>query len=441
MRRLFSSAAESSRGARGVSCNEYQPLGVEAARTMKEPSALSNGGRRAALATASGLIAVAFAGSILITPLYALFREEFGFSKVMLTLIYAAYALGNLGALFFFGRLSDQLGRKRVGLLALGLAALSALLFLFARDVAWLFAARVVSGLAVGVASGTGAAWLAELYPPEQRPRATVAAILANLIGVAFGPLISGLLGQYAPWPLQLSFLVYLAIVIAIAVLIVRARETIASPIQSLRRLQLRPRVGIPAQIRAQFIAPALTAFAGFALAGFYFALIPGILSEALNEKNIAVGGGVVFEMAVGTVLAVFLTRRLRSSSVMFAGLLLLIPSVAALVLAEALKSMTILLLGTALAGVAIGLGYRGSLQIANAIAPADRRAEVLSSYYIACFIGNSVPIIGEGIVASYWNSLIASAAFACTIAGFAVVALIAGKRYAPQASADQPVQ
>jgi predicted MFS family arabinose efflux permease len=314
-------------------------------------------------------------------------------------------------------------------------------LFLFARDVAWLFAARVVSGLAVGVASGTGAAWLAELYPPEQRPRATVAAILANLIGVAFGPLISGLLGQYAPWPLQLSFLVYLAIVIAIAVLIVRARETIASPIQSLRRLQLRPRVGIPAQIRAQFIAPALTAFAGFALAGFYFALIPGILSEALNEKNIAVGGGVVFEMAVGTVLAVFLTRRLRSSSVMFAGLLLLIPSVAALVLAEALKSMTILLLGTALAGVAIGLGYRGSLQIANAIAPADRRAEVLSSYYIACFIGNSVPIIGEGIVASYWNSLIASAAFACTIAGFAVVALIAGKRYAPQASADQPVQ
>jgi MFS family permease len=49
--------------------------------------------------------------------------QEFGFSEITLTPIYAVHVV----ALLLFGRLSDQLGRKRVTLPALGLAASSAL--------------------------------------------------------------------------------------------------------------------------------------------------------------------------------------------------------------------------------------------------------------------------------------------------------------------------
>jgi hypothetical protein len=77
------------------------------------------------------------------------------------------------------------------------------------------------------------------------------------------------------------------------------------------------------------------------------------------------------------------------------------------------------------LAGAALAFGYRGSLQVVNEVAPDDRRAEVLSSYYIACFVGNSVPVIGFGILATLTDPLTASVAFGSTVGAFGVAALI----------------
>jgi hypothetical protein len=44
-------------------------------------------------------LAAIFIGATLPTPLYPIYREEFGFGEVTLTLIYAVYVLGNVGAL------------------------------------------------------------------------------------------------------------------------------------------------------------------------------------------------------------------------------------------------------------------------------------------------------------------------------------------------------
>ena len=52
--------------------------------------------------------AVMFFGATLPSPLYPLYRVAFGFGQITLTLIYAVYVLGNLVALLFFGRRSDQ---------------------------------------------------------------------------------------------------------------------------------------------------------------------------------------------------------------------------------------------------------------------------------------------------------------------------------------------
>jgi predicted MFS family arabinose efflux permease len=84
-------------------------------------------------------IGMLYAGSTLLTPLYRLYREAFGFSPLTLTLIYSAYVLGNLTALLLLGRLSDQLGRRAVNLGAVAIGALATVLFLFASSPAWLF--------------------------------------------------------------------------------------------------------------------------------------------------------------------------------------------------------------------------------------------------------------------------------------------------------------
>lgn len=61
------------------------------------------------------------------------------------------------------------LGRRRVTVAGLVASTAGLALFALARDTAWLFAARAVQGLAVGMISGAAAAALVELEPPHDR--------------------------------------------------------------------------------------------------------------------------------------------------------------------------------------------------------------------------------------------------------------------------------
>ena len=87
------------------------------------------------------------------TPLYRLYQQAWGFSSGMLTLIFAVYAFSLLVALLTMGALSDYLGRRPVILAALGLEAVSMLMFAHAQDAQALLWSRVVQGFATGMAS------------------------------------------------------------------------------------------------------------------------------------------------------------------------------------------------------------------------------------------------------------------------------------------------
>ena len=197
---------------------------------MKAAATDRSGG--AADARVAGLeIAVMFMGSTLLTPLYVLYQREFGFSEVTLTLVYAVYVVGNLGALFFFGRLSDQIGRRRTSLPAIALGGVATLVFLFARDTPWLVVARASSGLAIGVAAAAATAWVAELIPGRDEARASTLATAANMLGITVGPLAAGLLAQFAPAPLRTIYVVYLALLGLLAWCVARLPETVPAPV------------------------------------------------------------------------------------------------------------------------------------------------------------------------------------------------------------------
>jgi len=378
-----------------------------------------------ALASIASIITVAFMGSVIITPLYTLYQRKFGFSEITLTLIYAVYVVGNVAALLLFGQISDQIGRKRAALPAILLAAFSAVLFMLAPGTLFLFLGRLLIGLAVGVASGTGTAWLAEEFGPDERQKGTLSAATANLSGIALGPLVGGLLAQYAPWPLQLPFLVYIAMLMAVAAAISRVTVTRDPQVAKLSEVRVHPRIGVPRDLLGAFAAPAVTGFAIFALGGLYFSLIPSVVVRDLHEANIAVSGFIVFEFGILAAALLVVSRRLRPETAMTAGLLALLPAVALVVVAQAARSMPLLILATAFAAVALGLGYRGSLQVVNEIAPDDRRAEVVSSYYISCFLGNAVPVIGLGVLSTLTTALTGSIVFAATIAALGIGALL----------------
>ncbi len=383
---------------------------------------------RLALVIVATELGVVFVGAILPTPLYPLFRHAFGFSQVMLTLIYAVYVLGNVAALLLFGRLSDQIGRRNVSLPAIGVGIVSALAFAFAAGTPGLFAARALSGFSTGLASGTATAWIAELY--DDRGTASRIAAGANFFGCAAGPLLGGGLAQFAPEPLRLPFFIYLVLLCAVAGATLFAPETVTAP-KPLAEVALKPRFGVPQQIWLPFVAPAVAAFATFALIAFYAALIPNLLAESLHQSAPLLAGIVVCELFGIAAVTIVSTGRLGSQAAMLGALVLLLPSVWLLVGAELARSMPLLIVAAALGGVAGGLGYRGSLEVINRIAPADQRSEVVSSYLVACFAGNSLPVIGIGLMAAATSSLIAHITFAAVITALAGIAAATGIKFA----------
>ncbi|QNK01149.1 MFS transporter [Dyella telluris] len=387
-------------------------------------------GRRAALTVATGL-AVMFVAATLLTPLYPLYRRSFGFGEITLTLVYSSYVLGNIGALFFFARLSDQAGRRFMVWPAIGVALASTAAFGLASGVAWLFVGRALSGFATGLASSTMAAWITELQP-EGANAGAVTASAANFVGLAAGPWLSALAAQFNVHPLRLPFAVYAALLVLTGIVLVRVPETVPHPQRRPAEWSLRPRLGIPRDILASFISPAVTAFLTFALFGFYAALIPGMLAEALKESRPVVSAAVVFGLFAVAAAMVVIARRLPSRTAMLGGLSLFPPAVALLVMAEHLQSMPLLLAASVLAGAAGALGYRGSLAVVNRIAPAERRGEVVATYLIMMFCGNSLPVIGIGLVSATTGALTAHVLFAGLIAVLAISGLVIGWRYAP---------
>jgi MFS family permease len=377
--------------------------------------------------TAMLAIAALYVGSTVLTPLYPVYRSEFGISQLIVTVVYAVYVVGNLTVLFLFGRLSDQLGRRAVTLAAFGLTLVSAAVFLFASGTVSLSIGRAINGFAAGLGAGALTAWIAELEPRKDRARAAAVASAGNLGGLALGGILSGLLAQYAPAPLRTVFVVFIALLIGTTVLLWRVRDTVEDKVHSFAELDVHPRVGVPADIRLQFVAPACTAFAAFALGGFVAALIPGLITQELHVSNVAVVGAIVALFFSVACLVAGLSRRLTSWTAMFCGAACVFPAVGLLIGAELDRSVPLLVLAAIAGGTAMSLSYRGSLQVVNEIAPQEKRAEIVSTYLLMCNLGNSLPVLGVGLLATALEPPTAHQVFAIVVAALAATAILTG--------------
>jgi hypothetical protein len=362
-----------------------------------------------------------FMGATLPTPLYIIYRDELHFSQITLTLIYAVYFGGAITTAFFFGRLSDETGRRVAILAAVAISMVATFVFLFADSIPMLFLGRLLSGLGIPLAASAGTAWLAELC--DGRCKAASLSAGATLAGLGLGPLVAGIVAEYAPAPLVMPFLILLALGIAAAAITWRLPETVRHCVRW-AKLSLRPRVGVPRSILGAFAAPAVTGFSAFSLLGFYSALTPSLLQRSLHVESHAIGGAVVFELYAVATLVLLATQWLSARAAMLWGLALLIPALALLVVASDAPSLPLLLIGAAVGGDAAALGYRGSLQLVNTIAPADARAETVSTYLVFCYAGVSLPVIGIGLLSAAETPAIADASFAIVIAAFALLAI-----------------
>lgn len=343
------------------------------------------------------VFAVCMAGTTLPTPLYGLYQEEFGFSALIVTVVYAVYAFGVIGVLLLAGNASDAVGRRPVLLVGLGCAAASAVCFLCVGGLGWLYAGRLLSGVSAGLFTGAATVYVRELAPRGGASRATFVATAANMGGLGCGPLLAGVLAQYAARPLELPFAVHLVLVAGSAAVLLRLAETVEErrPLRTVRP----QRPGLPAQVRAVFGPAAIASFVGFALLGLFTSVSPAFLAQSLGVHHHAVSGLVVALAFFASVAGQLVAGRVGAPHSLPLGCAALLAGLALLAGALVRELPALVVLSALVGGAGQGLAFRGAMSAVAEASPADGRAAVISTLFVVAYTGISVPVIGVGLL------------------------------------------
>lgn len=369
--------------------------------------------RRAAVAAVGYIFAVAMLGTTLPTPLYPLYGEELHFSDLMVTIIFATYAVAVMASLVAAGRISDQIGRRPALLAGLLLSALSAIVFERAGLVPLLFAGRFLSGLSAGIFTGTATATLSDLAAPESGGRATLVATVSNLAGLGSGPLVAGLLARFTAAPLQTPFWVDLLLLAPAFILVLAVPETVHVQ----RNIVLLPRLPrVPRQVWPAFIPASLSVFAGFAVLGLFSSLVPAFMAQVLGMSSPALTGLVAAAVFAASLAGSAVLAPILGSRGLIVGSAGLVLGMVLLGFALAQPSLVLLIGAAGVAGIGQGISFRQGLAALNSSASPARRAELASAYFLVAYLALSLPVVGVGFLTQLAGLRMAGIAFAALV-------------------------
>jgi hypothetical protein len=347
----------------------------------------------------SGFWAVAFAFLIVMafgtlpSPLYGLYRTRDHLSAFMVTVIYAIFAVGTIGALLSVRFIAARAGRRVTMVIAAGLLP------------AWkalpgVLVGRLITGVSVGLAAGTAITYLIELRAREDPSpsaviRARNIATAVSVGGLGIGPLVAGFLAEWASHPLTLPYLVFLGLGALALIGVATAPETrapAAAP-SSQSRASGRSR---PVRV----LVPGATAtLAAFAATGLFAGLSGLFLTAVLDRPSHALAGATLFLVFTSGVVSQLATNRLPASRVFVLGTISMLTGLALLVTAVRLSSpsLALFLLSGALIGAGAGAVFKGTTGLVLEAAPPESRVALTSDLLIALYVGLSIPVIGAG--------------------------------------------
>lgn len=367
-------------------------------RVIEGPTqAAARPSRTAWLPTAAVLLGTGW-GSNQITPMLLVYRRELGLGTGTLEALFGFYALGLIPGLLLAGPVSDSHGRRRVVLPAAALSFVASLVLMAgAHDVALLFCGRLIAGVSSGAAFAAGTAWLRETSLPPVGTAghngAARRATIAMTLGFGLGPLVAGILAQWAPASRVVPYLPHLALMAAVLVALLRVPETVEKGVARRVRLQI-PGVRSP-RFRRVVMPMAPWVFATPAIA---FALLPSVVGADRAADGIALTSSITALTALAGVLIQPLARRLdaRASSNRAGVLGLVVVGAGLVVAAIASQSQQVWLLVPAatVLGCAYGLCLVAGLIEVQHLAAEGALGGLTAAYYSLTYVGFAFPYV-----------------------------------------------
>ncbi|EOR22323.1 MFS transporter [Niallia sp. FSL W8-1348] len=360
-------------------------------------------------------------GTNIPASLYSLYRMEWGLTSGMITLVFAIYAFTVIPAIVIAGQLSDQIGKKKVLIPGIFFSLIGTFCFIIANGLGMLLIGRLFQGLSVGILNGVAVAALTELDEKKNTKKTALICALAVTLGNAFGPILSGLLGDFAPIPLRLSYYVHLLFIIPCFILLFFLNENIRP---GLKPVQLK-KPFVPKEIMKPFLLASFTSFVAWSIISMFMSLIPSNLSSFTTVTSLTISGIVV---ALGLIAAAFnqiLLKQLSLIKLITIGYVFLAVGLMLLVITINTQSLTLLLISAVLIGGGNGPAYAGSLALVNEMAPSKIKGNIVSTFFVITYLGVSLPVIGLGYLSQTFG--VAGAVTTYVLIMGALILLIAG--------------
>ena len=387
---------------------------------------------------AAVVVGLGLFASVTPSPIYHLYAERWHFGPIALTLVYATYAFGVLAALLLAGRVSDDVGRRPVLLVALGALALSSIVFMVADSIAWLFVARAIQGLATGAAISTASATLLDLHPRRDPAAVGLANGVASAGGLALGVLSSASLVQLGDAPRVLPYVVLFTLFALAFAGVVLMPEPVASP-RTLRLTLERPTV--PRVARRPFVLASLAVVSSWSIGGLFFSLGPQLGAQLFETRNVVVAGIGIVLLTGSAAVAQILFGRSPAWIGASAGSIALAGGTMAIVAAAAFESSVLYVAGSVVGGIGFGIAFLGGLRTLVAAIPANQRAAVLSAFYVVAYASLSVPAVLAGIVVTRVSLDTTFEVFGTATASIALVVAVEAWRTRPRAQPAAAVE
>jgi MFS transporter len=287
-----------------------------------------------------------------------------------------------------------------------------------------LLLARLLQGVATGAAMTTLGAALVDLNPPHAPGRAGLLNGIAPTSGLAIGALGCGVLVQYAPEPTHLIWALLLAGMVLAGIVVARIPETSAK--RPGVAASLRPKVGVPARIRADVLALAPIIVASWAIAGLYMSLGPSVAAAVFGLTNHVIGGLVVTLLAGVGALTSYVLRKWPAARVLtLAGTLLTVGSVVG-VLGVEFENIWLAAAGTVLSGVGFGASALAQFGTLATLAAPHERGELFAVALVIAYTAFSVPAVIAGFAATSAGLHPTALVYGLVVAAFGAAALLA---------------
>jgi MFS family permease len=362
------------------------------------------------------------------TPLLVLLQQSWGFPVSLLTIAFAAYAVGFLCALLTLGSLSDYVGRKPVLLVALSAELVAMVMFLLAGNVEWLIAARFVQGAATGAATAAFSAALIELAPPSRRGAGAVFGAVAPAGGLALGALLTGVAVQITTAPSAIVFGFLTVTMVADLAMVAVAAETAKR--RTGVRAALKPHLAVPANVRQFFVAVVPLQVAAWMLAGLYLGLIPSIIHGILGIDSGLLNGATAFIEPGAAAVAALAFGRIDPRATTRLGARFLVGGSLVVLLGIVGHSIGLLWLGGAIGGVGFGAALSGpNRSMALRVRPAERGG-LFAAVFVIGYLAFGIPVILAGQAADRIGLAPAVTAYGLVLLAIAVVGLLAESRH-----------